>query len=215
MSATKGTGLRATRPQVAVGDTWRFASENRLAGTTAEETRLVRAVTDTRIECDNDSTDPNFARGRFIYTRHWNLVSRPALAAAGDLPEDIGQWVWNPYYPHFRFPLVARKRWAGVARVTNTATDTTNVHRYVAEVLPAQKVSVPAGTFDVLPVRYDAQVASDGSTDGNEQLAWRNVELLYYAPAVNLFAQVEHQITGPDGRPSRDSRLQLVEYRRG
>lgn len=201
----------AARPVVAAGDLWRFATEDRLRQRSSEETRRIVQVTRERILCDNDSTAPGYARGRYVYTRHWNLVSRPALAAPGDLPEDIGQWVWTPYYPHFRFPLAPGKRWRGSARVTNTHTDTTNVHRYEAEVLAPQTVSVPAGSFEVLPVRYEAQVASD---DSAAQLAWRNVELIHYAPTVQCFVLAEHQVIGPDGQPSRDSRLQLLEYRR-
>jgi hypothetical protein len=203
--------LSARRPAVAAGDLWRFAAEDRLQQRRSEETRRVVQVTRDRILCDNDSTAASYARGRYKYTRQWSLVSRPALTAAGDLTEDIGQWVWTPYYPHFRFPLVPGRRWRGSARVTNTQSDTTNVHRYQAEVLAAQTVTVPAGTFEVLPVRYEAQVASD---DGAARLAWRNVELICYAPAARLFVLAEHQVSGPDGRPSRDSRLRLLEHRR-
>lgn len=200
------------QPTPRVGDHWRFASENRLTGRTSEETRTVRAVQAERILCDNDSTDPAFARGVFVYTRAWNLLARPALAAAGDSAQDAGQWRWQPYYPHFRFPLRPGLRWQGEARVTNSATGTTNVHRYTAAVGDEQSITVPAGSFDVQPVRYDAEVVSD---DGAARLTWHNLETLYYAPAVLLFAQAEHRITGPDGRPARDSRLQLLQVRRG
>lgn len=204
--------LTADRPDVLAGDRWRFLARDRLASTQAEETRRIVHATAERIFCEIDSTAPDFPRGLFVYTREWNLLARPALSFTGDLPEDVGQWRWQPAYPHFRFPLVPGQRWQGRATVANTLTGTRNVHSYTASVLAAQRVTVPAGTVDTLPVRYESRVASD---DGEMRLAWRNVETLYYAPAVNLFARAEHAITGPDGQPARDSELVLLEYRRG
>lgn len=73
-----------------------------------------------------------------------------------------------PFYPHFSFPLVEGKQWSGTAIVENRATDTRNAHRCVATVGCARRIRVPAGEFDVLPVRYEADVKSD---DGQAQLA--------------------------------------------
>jgi hypothetical protein len=199
------------RPELRLGDLWRFAVHNRLAGVRSEETRRVVALGRDRIECDLVSTDPGFAAGRFVYTRHWNLLSRPAQAHAGDTAEDAGRWVWRPHYPQFRFPLRPGKRWQGVARVSNAATDTTNVHRYTTRVLEPQPVDTPAGRFDTLPVRYEADVTTEGQTAG---LAWRSVDLLFYAPKMALFARAEFTVTGPDGAPARDALHELIEFRR-
>ncbi len=200
------------RPEIVVGDFWRFAAENRLSGGSAEETRTVLEVTDQRIVCELHSTAAGAAGGRYVYTREWNLLVRPALAAAGESAQDAGEWRWSPFYPHFSFPLVAGKQWSGTAIVENRATDTRNVHRYVATVGRVRRVRVPAGEFDVLPVRYEADVKSD---DGQVQLAWRNVEVMHYAAAINLYVQAEHAIVSPDGRRARDTVARLVEYRRG
>lgn len=200
------------RPEIAVGDFWRFAAENRLSPGTAEETRRVLEVAPDRIVCELRSTAAGAANGRYVYTREWNLLARPALAAAGESAEDAGEWRWSPFYPHFSFPLVEGKQWSGTAIVENRATDTRNAHRYVATVGRARRIRVPAGEFDVLPVRYEADVKSD---DGQAQLAWRNVETMHYAAAVKLYVQAEHTIVSPDGRLARDTVARLVEYRRG
>lgn len=204
--------MHAARPQPRVGDTWRYAVTNRLTSTRSEETRRVQAVGRDEIACEVRSTDPGFAGGRFVYTRQWNLVSRPAQAQAGDLPEDIGRWRWRPAYPQFRFPLAPGKAWRGTARVTNSTTETTNVHRYVARVLPMQRIDVPAGRFDTLPVRYEAEVTTAGDA---QALVWRNRDTLYYAPAVSLFVQAEYGVIGPDAAPARDALHQLLEFQRG
>lgn len=211
--------ISAPRPDVRAGDRWRFAVHNRLRGEGAdarsEETRTVLRVTRDRIECEVESTDPAFARGRFVFTPHWNLVSRPALASPGDPPDEAGRWEWQPPYPQFRFPLAPGKTWAGTARVTNRATDTTNVHRYRVRVLGAERVTVPAGRFDTLPVRYEAEVTTAGSEDaapGNTALAWRSAETLFYAPAAQLFVRAEFSVTGPDGARSRDAAHELLIY---
>lgn len=200
------------RPELRPGDIWRYAAENRLSPGTAEETRRVLEVTPERIVCELRSTAAGAANGRYVYTREWNLLARPALAAAGESAEDAGEWRWSPHYPHFRFPLVEGKQWSGTAIVENRATDTRNAHRYVATVGRARRIRVPAGEFDVLPVRYEADVKSD---DGHAQLAWRNVEVMHYAAVVNLYVQAEHTIVSPDGRLARDTVARLVEYRRG
>lgn len=201
--------MTAVRPQVRVGDVWRFASHDRLRPASFEETRRVIEVTRERIACTLSSTDPAFAAGRAEYTREWNLLSRPAARAPDDDPDDDNRWRWTPHYPQFRFPLAPGRQWHGRATVANRATDTRNVHTYRAHVLAPVKVTVPAGAFDVLPVRFESTVASD---DGQSQLAWRNAETLYYAPRVNLFARYEQAVTGPDGQPARESTLELLRY---
>jgi hypothetical protein len=206
------TAVDAPRPDVRDGDHWRFAVLNRLSGARNEETRRVLRVTHDRIHCDLRSTDAAFAGGHFVYTRHWNLVSRPAQAHAGDTPEDAGRWTWRPPYPQFRFPLRPGKRWQGVARVSNAATDTTNEHRYLAEVLAPQSLVTAAGTLDVLPVRYEARVSTEGADDAT--LVWRNLDLLHYAPALRLFVRAEYRVTAPDGSAARDSLYELIDHGR-
>jgi len=201
----------APLPDVRAGDLWRFAGHDRLREVRYEESRRVIEVDAERIVCAIESTDAGAARGRAEYTRQWNLLSRPALAAPEDSPEDAGRWQWTPHYPQLRFPLDVGQRWRGTATVANEATGTRNVHHYHARVLAAATATVPAGRFDVLLVRFESTVASD---DGQSQLSWRNVETLSYAPAANLFVRYEQRITGPDGAPARDLLLQLLEYRR-
>lgn len=195
------------RPIVRVGDTWRFAVENRLTGARHEETRRVMAIDTRQIVCENASTDPNHPRGRYVYTREWNLLERPG---AGDA-DTAGVWRWTPHYPHVSFPLTIGQRRGGVATVENAVTGTRNVHSYITQVGPAEHVVVPAGRFRVLRVRYESTVTSN---DGQQQLTWRNLETLHYAAAANLFVQFEHLTAGPDGKSARDTRHQLLEYRR-
>jgi hypothetical protein len=196
-------------PTVRVGDRWRFAMTGRVSGVRSEETRRVTEVTAERIVCEVDSTDANAARGRFVYTRHWNLVSRPAPMRAGETPEDVGEWRWQPHYPQFDFPLVPGKLWRGTARTSNRATETVNVHRYEGRVLAPRTLTVAAGSYTVLPVRYVADVVTEGDLSN---AAWRNEETLYYAAAVNLFVRAEHRVVDPAGGLARDSVLELLAY---
>lgn len=201
--------MTAQRPEVRRRDAWRFAVHNRLRNARAEESRQVIEVDARRIVCELNSTDPAFAAGRAEYTREWNLLSRPAAAVPGDEPDPDNRWRWTPHYPQFRFPLSPGRSWQGKATVENRATDTRNVHAYRARVLAATTVAVPAGTYAVLPVRFESTVSSD---DGQSRLAWRNVETLFYAPQANLFARYEQSITGPDGRPARELVMELLRY---
>jgi hypothetical protein len=202
----------APLPTVRAGDHWRFAVTGRLGGTRHEESRRVVAVTADRIVCEVESTDTQVARGRFFYTRQWNLLRRPAPVPAGASAEEIeaaGDWRWQPHYPQFDFPLLRGKLWRGTARTVNRATDTVNVHRYEARVLAARSVDTPAGRFAVLPVRYVADVATEG--DEPPRL-WRNEETLYYAPAANHFVRAEQRVVDPAGQPARDALHELLAY---
>jgi hypothetical protein len=202
--------LTAARPRVATGDLWRYARLDRLHGLRFEDTRRVVEVDARRIVCELGSTAPHVASGRAEYTREWNLLSRPAARAADGEPDEDNRWRWTPHYPQFRFPLAAGKQWSGRATAANRATGTSNLHVYRARVLPAERIEVPAGTFETLPVRFESGVQS---SDGEGQQAWRNVETLYYAPRVNLFARYEQAVTGPDGQPASDTQLELLQYR--
>lgn len=202
--------LTAQRPRVGKGDLWRFAVSDRLRNARFEETRRVIEVATQKIVCELSSTDPAFAAGRAEYTRDWNLLSRPASTVPGDEPDESNRWRWTPEYPQFRFPLAPGRQWQGQAFVENRVTDTRNVHRFRARVLDAERVTVPAGAFDVLPVRFESAVTSD---DGQSRLTWSNVETLHYAPRANLFARYAQAITGPDGEPARDVLLELLDYR--
>jgi hypothetical protein len=201
--------VSAPLPTVRVGDRWRYAVVGRLSGVRSEETRRVIEVTAERIVCEVDSTDANVARGRFVYTRHWNLLSRPAPMRPGDSPEDVGEWRWQPFYPQFDFPLLPGKLWRGTARTSNRATETVNVHRYEARVLEPRTVTVPAGSFTALPVRYVSDVATEGEEPPR---LWRNEETLYYAASVNLFVRAEHRVVDPAGMPARDAVHELLAY---
>jgi hypothetical protein len=196
-------------PAVRVGDRWRFAVTGRVSGVRSEESRRVVEVTADRIVCEVDSTDANAARGRFVFTRHWNLVSRPAPMRSGESPDDVGEWIWQPHYPQFDFPLVPGKLWRGTARTSNRATGTANIHRYEGRVGEPHALVAPAGSFSVLPVRYVADVVTEGEEPPR---LWRNEETLFYATAVNLFARAEHRVVDPAGDLARDSLHELIAY---
>ena len=202
----------APLPTVRVGDRWRFVVTGRVGGKRNEEARHVVEVGAERIICAIDSTDPNVARGRFVYTRQWNLLVRPPLLPAGATAEEIaeaGEWRWQPHYPQYSFPLLPGKLWRGSARVSNSATDTANVHRYEAQVLAARSIETPAGAFRVLPVRYLADVLTEGETAPRP---WRNEETLYYAAAANHFVRAEQRVVDPAGAVVRDAVHELLAY---
>lgn len=194
--------MKAERPRVRVDDAWHFAAADRLSSRVYSESRRVVAVTADTIVTVHTTDDPAGIGGRFIYTREWNLIERPALGGA-----DGGVWKWEPPYPHFRFPLEAGRKWSGRAVVANSTTDTRNHHRYSVQVLPLRRVTVPAGTFDTLPVVYQADVTSE---DASGQLAWKLTETLDYAPDVNWFVQYAGRVVGPGGEVSRDTLLRAT-----
>jgi hypothetical protein len=198
--------MKAERPRVRVDQAWHFAVEDKLVGRRYSESRRVVAVTADTIVTVHTTDHPAGVNGRFVYTPEWNLVERPALGGA-----DAGLWLWEPPYPFFRFPLTAGRSWSGEATVANAATDTRNVNRYRATVQPLRRVTVPAGTFDTLPVHHQAQVVSG---DAQQPLAWQLTETLDYAPDVHWIVQTTMRIVGPDGRLNRHTALRATRVDR-
>ncbi|MFN3628466.1 MAG: hypothetical protein ACK4XK_00185 [Casimicrobiaceae bacterium] len=226
------TRLAPPRPDLRIGDQWTYRIEDRLRRAQFEERRRVVAIDAETFTCEQQSDAPGYASGRWIYTREWNLLSRPALAAPGDTEEDAGRWVWTPAFPLFRFPLVKGDREAGEARVANAVTGTSNLHRYEREVLgrfllraPSESLrpslaptgaqpssGLPTRKIAVWRVRYVARVEVEGS---DPPLAWVNEEHYDYAPSVNAVYAMTHRVTGPDGAITRDASSVLVRHSRG
>ncbi len=224
------------RPELRIGDRWTYRIDDRLRKAHYEETRSVVALDGETITCEQQSDAPGYAGGRWIYTREWNLLSRPALAAPGDTEEDAGRWVWTPAFPLFRFPLVTGDRAAGEARVANAVTGTSNLHRYERTVLGRVAIRVPFGgglpaaaspnpapgakpavgirsrEIEVWRVRYLARVTVEGS---DPPVTWLNEERYDYAPPVNAIHSMTHRVTGPDGAITRHAESVLLRYERG
>lgn len=223
------------RPEPRVGDLWIYRIDDRLRKARFEEMRRVIAIDAETITCEQRSDAPGYASGRWIYTREWNLLSRPALAAPGDTEEDAGRWVWTPAFPLFRFPLVAGDRASGEARVANAVTGTSNLHRYERTILgrvslraPMESGPAPASPPDTAPssrppigirsrevavwrVRYVARVTVEGS---DPPVTWLNEERYDYAPSVNAVYSMAHRVTGPDGTITRDAESVLLRHER-
>ncbi len=234
---TRPTTLDAPpRPELRVGDRWTYRIEDRLRKARFEETRRVVALDAETVTCEQRSDAPGYAGGRWIYTREWNLLSRPALAAPGDTEEDAGRWVWTPAFPLFRFPLTAGDRATGEARVANAVTGTSNLHRYERTVLGRVAIRVPieggppsavspnptpatrppvgirSREIALWRVRYVARVTVEGS---DPPVTWLNEERYDYAPSVNAVYSMTHRVTGPDGTITRDAESVLLRYERG
>ncbi|MCX8097668.1 MAG: hypothetical protein N3F11_01410 [Casimicrobiaceae bacterium] len=220
----------STPPQVRVGDRWIYRIDDRLRRMQFEERREVIALDADTITCEQRSDAPGYTNGRWVYTREWNLLSRPALGAPGDTEEETGRWVWEPMFPLFRFPLRVGDRLTGEARVRNAVTDTVNRHRFERTVLGRQSLRAPATDggatmpsvagrppavgmrtrqIAVWRVRYVARVTVEGS---DPPIEWLNEETYDYAPEVNAVYAMSHRVTGPDGAVTRDAVTTLSRF---
>ncbi len=206
-------------PDLRLGDSWTYRIQDRLRQSSFRETRRIVALDDATLVCEQRSDAPGYASGRWIYTRSWNLVSRPALAAPGDTEEDAGRWVWQPHFPLFRFPLKAGARWSGTAEVRNEVADTTNRHHYETTVLGAVDLPVefppalrPRRARRPIRVRYLARVEVVGS---DPPQSWQNEETYDYLAAVNAVMRMQHRVRDPAGTITREAESLLIDYQRG
>jgi len=212
-------------PKPRRGDTWTYRIDDRLRQARFEETRRVTALDGQTITCEQQSNAPGYASGRWVYTREWNLISRPALGAPGDSEDDSGRWEWTPPLPLFRFPLRADDRLAGEARVRNAVTETSNLHRFARVIEgPVRTRLARPGAGDATSlaadrpangeailwrVRYRARVLVEGS---DPPVEWINEETYDYAPFAQAVYAMSHRVRGPDGRLTRDAHSVLVRY---
>ena len=181
-------------PDVHVGDSWKYRTLDGFTNETQfEAMHRVVEINDREIvvEVHNLSKDKVGLR---YFTREWNAV-------------DTDDGKYDPYYPEFKFPLVAGATWSEkFTSLSNTGAAGSGFVK--ATISPQEKVTVPAGTFDAYRIDRDQEVRSNneaGTVTSMRMSTW-------YAPAVRRFVRREWTVTR-DGRVRSKSAIELVEYK--
>lgn len=186
-------------PVLQVGDEWRYVKRSALTGLTIDsaQVRVTAAGPDgyTVVE-DWQTAGPVAAR----YDRNLN-------------PLRSGDWVYEPAYPRYSFPLAIGKTWGGevVSSEVPARRYATLRQRLKANVRGWERVTVPAGTFTAL--RVDLAV-SWRDTD-SAQVWGGSAETNWYAAEVRN-SVLHHRVDYPyNGVQSNNVVVELESFRVG
>jgi hypothetical protein len=190
-------GGRIERPDIRVGDSWRYQVTDKLTNLTQAVSIEVTTVTADRIQ--TQSSRPGAAGATEVWDRDWNQLKQ-------------GETEYTPYYPVLQFPLERGKQWSGKAqwRISSGL-----IHHHVTSQVAAwERVTVPAGTFDA--VRIEVR----GNFTESQSLAYYPQQgsisnVIWYAPAVGQI--IKKELTHRDFTVAANGqvyeRWELVEYK--
>jgi uncharacterized caspase-like protein len=204
-------GGRVERPDVRVGDRWKYRVTDRWTNLTNTVEMEAVTVTESRIYTKNAAStltgphDGAAAGVVNVWDRDWNPLRQ-------------GDTDFTPYYPSAQFPLEAGKQWRGSMSRDGTLSFVTVTYDVDARVAGWERVTVPAGTFDAIKIVSRGRFRARGSSGGDgtiDDVAW-------YAPAIRQFVrkEIEHQASRSNNPAVQGAmgvqqyeRWELLEYR--
>lgn len=198
-------GGRVERPEIRVGDLWRFQVTDRLTRQTEAVSIEVMTVTESRIQTwssrsSSVAAGPPAAAGVIeTWDREWNQFS-------------TGNIVYVPFYPAVRFPLEPGMKWT-VATQWNSGSGILK-HDLTTQVAGWERVTVPAGTFDAIRLNVRGYISETATTNYYAQTGTIS-NVLWYAPVIGQIVKKEigHIDNSPIALGRLSERWELVEYR--
>lgn len=157
--ALPALGQKAERPEVNVGETWKFVQYYAVPSRTPNRTWVVTAVTPDRIEA-TENGEP------LLLTRELNVLESPRTRST------------NPRA--LSFPMEVGKRWRYESTWVFKPKNSTGTHLGDVEVVGHEKVAVPAGEFEAF--RLSARESVHGTSPINSQYGGEITETYWYAP---------------------------------
>lgn len=180
LSQTPPAGVPAeiAAPQLRPGVSWRYAVADGF-------TRIPRGTVEYRVRTVESNTVTvdvigNGQEGIELYARDGNWLRRPAT--------NMQEFVYNPPYRAFDFPLVAGKRWFAKTSATDPADGRTFPVTIEGRVLGWERIKVPAGEFDTVKVKRMVYLNFFRLGDRGQSVIQ---ETDWYAPAIDLVARRE------------------------
>ena len=176
----------ADRPEVRVGDRWRFVQWYTVPSREPTLDWVVTAVTDDRIEA-TENGEP------LRLTRELGVIESPRAREGNAQP--------------LRFPLEVGKRWRYETDWLFKPKGSSGTMSVAVEVVGYEKVRVPAGEFDAFKLALVRRI--DGASTFGSVIAGESGSTYWYAPAARAIVRSENRnpYLGP-------STIELVDFRR-
>lgn len=165
--ASSALAQRAERPDIKVGDRWKYEQrDRRTGGVEGQYVRVVTAVTATHIEgTEND--------GKFLMTIDMNQLESPTNSNT------------DPKY--LDFPLEVGKKWEFKNKWTNKTRVASGRDQLDIVVSGYEKVTVPAGEFDAFKIEAKGFWNNDTSRSNG-----RTIRTYWFAPAAKAVVKFEN-----------------------
>lgn len=188
----------APAPTINVGDSWTYQYTDVWKNAPGSLNRLEVTSIDgdgIRMDVKRAATGAVVSRQRFS----------PDLN-----PIDRGKMHFAPYYARYAFPLVPGKEWTADATGNNPSAGRRWRYQFKGKALGWEKITVPAGEFDVMRVEVIGQYHGEevGWIGGNGT----SKETVWYAPAVNNFVRMEYEDTDWQGKISNRDKWELTAF---
>ncbi len=169
LAHAQSTATRAERPEVKVGDRWRWETKDRRTGIKQSEIdRRLTSVTASQIEGIENGD-------KLVLSADLNVIDSPAVVPVGDAR-------------YLNFPLEIGKKWEFKYSFTNKLNSTKTRWQLEANVIAYERVKVPAGEFDTFKIEYEGYWNND-TTGRNGSLKLTN----WYAPAARGVVKIEYE----------------------
>jgi len=170
MLADSALAQRADRPEIKVGDQWRFAVYYTVPSTTPNRTWLITSVTVAGIE-GTENGEP------LMLTRDLNVLESPRTKES------------NPKL--LDFPLAVGKRWRYVSDFVFKPKGSNGRIAVDVEIMAYETVTVPAGKFDAFKLTSKERLS--GTSPINSQYAGEITRTYWYASAARaIIRSVSH-----------------------
>jgi hypothetical protein len=192
------------RPDVRVGDWWKYRITDRYTKLTQSISIEVTGVAEGRINTRRSMLDTSGSatpRGLVeIWDRDWNQIQ------AGDIE-------FTPFYPVLRFPLEPGTQWAGIVQWYSGSG--TLRHQLTAQAAAWERVAVPAGSFDAIRIVVRGAISETGTINYYAQTGSIS-GVIWYAPLVGQIVKKElvHRDDSPVALGNLAEQWELLEYKR-
>ena len=191
----------------AVGDVYVYrVSNGYVSGAVLGRVRSrIENIGPDRIEVSLNADNPRIGAARAeIYARDGNWLRHQI-----NNHDQLVDYEFGTAYPAYVFPLEPGKDWSLRVEGSSAASGKRNSIRVDGEVLGAEKVTVPAGTFETVKVRRRVY-AGDGDGQVGET---RITEIDWYAPALGRAVRAESKAEWMDNsRCGEACRPQLGDW---
>jgi hypothetical protein len=202
-------GGRIERPDVRAGDRWKYEVTDGYTNLKHAVVVEVASVTESRIYTQSSrttlaATGLGAAAGAIdVWDRDWNQLRH-------------GEQEYTPHYPWQQFPLESGKTWSGRTRYSGAGMIAVN-NTLTAKVEGWERVTVPAGTFDVVKITIQGHFTAESGAGGIGAGVsnGRINHVIWYSPAVRQAVKKEIALQDFNrvSNQSQSERWELLEYK--
>jgi hypothetical protein len=193
------------RPDVRVGDRWKYRITDTYTKLTEFVSIEVTSVTEGRIHTRSSRSaldaPTSSAAGSLveIWDRDWNQIR------AGDIE-------FTPFYPALKFPLEPGTQWSGIVQWYGGSGILK--HQLTAQAAAWERVVVPAGSFDAIRIVVHGSISETGTLNYYAQSGTLS-GTIWYAPLVGRIVRKEfvHRDNSPTALGNLAERWDLLEYK--